>query len=147
MNKRNRFKTLAITAVFAAGVACGSLLQLSGDAVAQSSGRVFELRTYTTLPGRLDALHARFADHTMALFERHGMTNVAYFNPQDEPLRQNTLTYLIAHDSRSAADANWQAFAADPDWKQVAEDSQRDGRIVEKVERVYLDATDYSPLK
>jgi hypothetical protein len=134
-------------AIFALGLLLGNVDRLSGEARAQPADRVFELRTYTTLPGRLDALHARFADHTIPLFEKHGMTNIGYFTPRDAPLADNTLIYLLAHDSREAADASWAAFLDDPEWKKAAEDSQRDGKIVETVERTFLDPTPYSQLK
>jgi hypothetical protein len=109
--------------------------------------RVFEMRTYHAHPGRLDALHKRFREHTTKLFEKHGMTNVGYWVPQDSPARDNTLIYVVAHASREQAQANWKAFGGDPQWKKVSEESQRDGKIVERVESVFLDATDYSPLK
>jgi hypothetical protein len=109
--------------------------------------RVFEMRTYYTFPGRLDALHKRFRDHTRRMFEKHGMTNVGYWVPQDAPGRANTLVYLISHASREQAKANWAAFVADPEWKKIAEASQVDGKIVERIESVFMDATDYSPLK
>jgi hypothetical protein len=137
---------LAITAC-AAGLLIGANFQVFGAAQAQSGERVFELRTYTTLPGRLDALHARFADHTMRIFEKHGMTNIGYFSPRDSPLSDNTLIYLLAHDSRDAADASWAAFIDDPEWQRVAEESQSDGQIIEKLDRVFLDATSYSQMK
>jgi NIPSNAP protein len=111
------------------------------------SGRVFELRTYTAPDGKLEELHKRFRDHTLRIFKNHGMTNVAYFKPQDAPLSQNTLIYLISHQSRDAAKANWAAFQADPEWQKVASESQKNGKIVAKVESVFLDPTDYSPLK
>ena len=133
--------------IFGLGVVAGSVTQFAGVAEAQSSNRVFELRTYTTLPGRLDALHARFAEHTTTLFERHGMTNIAYFSPQDAPLSENTLIYILAHDSRAVAEASWAAFRADPEWQRVAEETQRDSKIVERVEKVFLDATNYSQMK
>lgn len=147
MLKNYRFKVSLGVTIFALGLISGNYYQLAGVAKAQSSDRVFELRTYTTLPGRLDALHTRFADHTIVLFERHGMTNVGYFSPQDSPLADNTLIYILAHDSREAAAASWAAFGADPEWQRVAEESQRDGRIVEKVERIYLGATAYSQMR
>jgi hypothetical protein len=75
------------------------------------------------------------------------MTNIGYFSPQDEPLADNTLIYMLAHDSRKAADASWAAFIADPEWQEVAEASQVDGRIIEKLERVYLDPTSFSQMK
>jgi hypothetical protein len=119
-----------------------------GEPVAYAqSGRVFELRTYTAPDGKLEELHKRFRDHTLRIFKNHGMTNVAYFKPQDAPLSQNTLIYLISHQSREAAKANWAAFQADPEWQKVANESQKNGKIVAKVESVFLDPTDYSPMK
>ena len=109
--------------------------------------RVFEIRTYYTFPGRLEALHKRFREHTMKMFEKHGMTNVAYWTPQDNPGKDNTLIYVISHPSREAARKNWAEFSADPEWQKIAADSQKDGKIVEKVESVFVDATDYSPIR
>lgn len=109
--------------------------------------RVFEMRTYYTFPGRLDALHKRFRDHTRRVFEKHGMTNVGYWVPQDAPGHENTLVYIISHASREQAKANWAAFIADPEWKKISDASQVDGKIVERIESVFMDATDYSPLK
>lgn len=105
---------------------------------------LYELRTYYTPEGKLDALNSRFRDHTLRIFEKHGMKNVIYLTPTD---KDNMLVYLIAHKSEDAAAASWKAFGADPEWKKVAEETQRDGRLVEKVERMYLTPTDYSPMK
>lgn len=109
--------------------------------------RVFELRTYHTLPGRLNALNARFRDHTMAIFRRHGMTSVGYWIPVDSAASGNTLIYIISHASRVQADSNWAAFNRDPEWQRVAAASERDGKIIDHIERVYMSATDYSPIK
>jgi hypothetical protein len=109
--------------------------------------RVFEMRTYYTFPGRLDALHQRFRDHTRRVFEKHGMTNVGYWVPQDGPAHENTLVYIVSHASREQAKANWAAFSADPEWKKISEESQKDGKIVEKLESVFMDATDYSAIR
>ncbi len=109
--------------------------------------RVFEIRTYYTHPGRLDALHKRFREHTLRIFEKHGMTNVGYWVPQDAPAHDHTLVYVLSHASREQAKENWQAFGSDPEWKKVAAESEKDGKIVERVESVFADATDYSPLK
>ncbi len=147
MFKYSRLQVPLSLIIFGLGVVVGNVTQFAGVAEAQSSNRVFELRTYTALPGRLDALHARFAEHTTELFERHGMTNVAYFSPKDAPLSDNTLIYILAHDSRAAAEASWAAFRADPEWQRIAEETQRDGKIVEKVEKIFLDATYYSQMK
>lgn len=134
-------------AIFALGMVAGNAIQFTSDANAQAKNRVFELRTYTTNPGRLAELHARFGDHTVQLFERHGMTNVGYFAPQDAPLAENTLIYLLAHDSREAAAASWEAFRADPEWQRVAEETRRNGRLVANVESVFMDPTSYSMMK
>ena len=144
----DRKRSLVVaTAIFGVGFVLGSLLAPSGEAKAQSDARVFELRTYTTHDGKLPELQARFRDHTMRLFEKHGMTNIGYWTPQDTPASENTLVYIIAHEDRETAAENWQAFRDDPEWKKVSEVSQKDGPIVSRVESLFLDATDYSPLK
>ena len=112
-----------------------------------AKGRVFEIRTYHCFPGRLDALNKRFREHTMKVFEKHGMTNVAYWTFEDSAAKENTLIYVISHASREQARTNWAAFSADPEWQKISADSQKDGKIVEKVESVFVDATDYSPLR
>jgi len=121
----------------------------TGAANAQqgSPTMVYEMRTYTTLPGRLPALNARFRDHTMKLFARHGMKNVVYLAPLEGEKKDNTLVYLLAHDSRDAAKKSFADFGADPDWKAAKDASEKDGKIVEKVESVFYVPTDYSPLK
>src|SRR5258707_10372907 len=137
-------KNVSCCAALALAFAAGFLFN---DRVHAQNKRVFELRTYHTLPGRLPALQARFRDHTVALFKRHGMTNIGYWTPQDAPVAENTLIYIIAHESREAAKKNWDGFRADQEWQQVSKASEADGKIVEKVESVYMDATDYSPIK
>ncbi len=107
--------------------------------------RVYELRTYHCNPGKLDSLHARFRDHTNHLFVRHGITLIGYWTPVDGD--GNTLTYLIAHDSREAAQESWKSFVADPDWKEVFAASREGGPLVAKIDSVYLSPTDYSPLR
>ncbi len=116
-------------------------------AVEAQSPRVYELRTYRCLPGRLEALKTRFRDHTLKLFAKHGMKNIGYWVPADAPDSQNTLIYIIAHDSRAAAEKSWSEFRDDTEWKTVRDASEKDGKIVEKVESVYMTAADFSPLK
>ena len=143
--KRYLVAILALV-VFGLGYAAGQFSAF--ESVAQAQGeRIFEMRTYTAHPGRLDALNARFRDHTTRIFDTHGMTNVGYWTPQEAPLSENTLVYILAHDSREAGQESWDAFRADPEWAQVAEESQRDGRIVESVDVLWLEATDYSKIK
>ena len=110
-------------------------------------GEVYELRTYTTNEGKLDALHARFRDHTMEIFTKHGMQNIGYWVPTDEKRRDNTLIYVIRHKSRDAAKASWAAFLKDPDWKAAYAKSTADGKLVTKVESVFMKATDYSAIR
>ena len=128
-----------------AGVADARTLRVGVDA--QNTGRVFELRTYTAPDGKLPDLQARFRNHTMRIFERHGMKNVGYWVPQDAPAKDNTLIYIISHESREAAKKSWAAFGADPEWQKVAKESQMNGKIVAGITSVYMDATDYSPIK
>ncbi len=110
---------------------------------------VYELRTYTTLDGRLPALNARFRDHTVKLFEKHGMTNIVYGTPVDNEGKavDNKLVYLLAHKSQEAARASFAAFGKDPEWVAAREASEKDGKIVAKVESQFLVPTDYSPMK
>jgi len=143
----SRFRLVASTfTVFAAGFAAGHWLDVS-DAEAQGRGKVFELRTYTSPDGRLNDLVARFRNDTLRIFEKHGMHNVGYWLPTDAPASSNTLVYILAHDSREAATQSWAAFRADPEWKAVTERTQANGPIVTKVDSVFLEATDFSPLK
>ncbi len=106
--------------------------------------RCFEMRVYYAAPGKLDALHARFRDHTCKLFEKHGMTNLGYFVPLDNP--ESKLIYFLAYPNREARDKSWKAFMADPDWQKAYKASEVDGKLVAKVEAPLLSATDYSPL-
>ncbi len=114
---------------------------------AQAEDRVFELRTYTTYEGRLDALKARFRDHTITIFNRHGMTSIGYWVPTDPEKSKNTLIYIIAHPSMAEAKKHWAEFRDDPEWKKVSADSEKDGKIVSHVDSVYMTPTDFSKLK
>lgn len=104
---------------------------------------VYELRTYHAAPGKLDELNARFRDHTMKLFEKHGMTNVGYWVPLDNA--ENKLIYILSFPSRAARDKSWKAFSADPDWQRVRKESMANGKLVNKVESVLMQTTAYSP--
>jgi len=135
---------LAMTAAGLAGFAAGF-----SEGQEKANARVYELRTYTTLPGRrLPALHKRFAEHTMKLFAKQGMKNEMYWVPTDEARRDNTLIYVVSHESQEAADRSWRAFQADPDWIKARNASEADGKILAKPpERVFMKLTDYSPAK
>ena len=133
--------------MFAAGfVARGSV---SADAAyAQSADRVFELRTYTAAPGKFEALKSRFRDHTMRIFEKHGMTNIGYWIPADPPNSENTLIYILAHKSREAAKKSWADFRADPEWQKVVKETQKDGPLTAKTpDSVFLVPADFSQIK
>ena len=109
-----------------------------------SMAEVYELRTYTTKEGKLDALNARFRDHTVRLFEKHGIESMGYWVPTDVEKSKNTLIYVIKHKSRDAAAASWKAFLADPEWKKAAAESGV-GQLATRPESVYMEMTDYSP--
>lgn len=146
MTRNKTFGFVLLAAVFAGGFAAGQLAQPAGVAQAQSGG-VYELRTYTAAPGKLADLQARFRNHTVRLFEKHGMKNVGYWSPTDAPASDDTLIYILEHASRDAATASWDAFRADPDWQAAYQASQRDGRLVSNVDAVFMQATDYSPMQ
>jgi hypothetical protein len=110
----------------------------------QAENRVFELRTYTSPDGKLPNLLTRFRDHTVKLFEKHGMQNIGYWVPKDQP---NTLIYIVAHKSTDAAKASWDAFRNDPSWAKVKAESEASGKIVDKVTSVFMDPVDFSKLK
>ena len=107
----------------------------------------FEMRTYTAADGKLDALHARFRDHTNALFLKHGMTVIGYWTPAEGDKAKNTLVYILAYPNREGREKMWKEFQADPDWQKAKAESEKDGALVTKVESVFLNATDYSPIK
>jgi hypothetical protein len=140
---------LILLAAFVSGYFAGKIgnLSLEFTALAENRGRAFELRTYTTNEGKLEALHSRFKNHTMKLLQKHGMTNIGYWTPSDPALSGNTLVYLIAHPTREAAKKNWDAFMNDPEWQKVRDASEASGKIVSKVDSLFLDPTAYSPLK
>jgi len=105
---------------------------------------IYEMRVYYSPEGKLDTLHARFRDHTMRLFEKHGITNVAYFVPEGAN-PEHKLIYFISFPNREAREKSWKEFFADPDWQKAAKESEKNGRIVQKVENYFLKLTDYSP--
>jgi hypothetical protein len=112
---------------------------------AQGGAGVFELRVYHAAPGKLSELEARFRDHTIKLFDRHGMKAIVFWTPMDEPDKSNTLIYILRHPSREAAAANWKSFQDDPEWKSVRDKSEANGKLVEKVDSTYMALTDFSP--
>lgn len=112
-----------------------------------SSPRTFELRVYHTAPGKYDDLVKRFKNHTMALFQKHGMTNIAYWNATEDPQRGSSFYYMLAYPSREAREQMWKAFADDPEWHKVKDASEANGKLVDKVDAIFLEPTDFSPLQ
>lgn len=134
----SKFLTLSLMMVLA--------LSLAATAAAQD-GKVYELRTYTTAEGKLPELLTRFRDHTLAIFERHGMKNIGYWIPTDPELSKNTLIYVVEHQSMDAAKKSWDAFRADPAWLKARAESEVNGRLAIKVESLYMTGTDFSKLR
>lgn len=133
----------AVVFVLAGGVAAlgvGAVRALH----AQTSGPVYELRTYTAAPGKFDALNTRFRDHTIRIFAKHGVKNIVYWTPTEGPLVGNTLIYVIPHASREAAKKFWSDFMSDPEWIKARAASEANGRLTTSVESVFLTTTDYS---
>ncbi|MBX9680921.1 MAG: NIPSNAP family protein [Gemmataceae bacterium] len=109
-----------------------------------SSPGVYEMRIYWSPEGRLDDLHARFRDHTLKLFEKHGMTNVGYWTPVEN--KENKLIYVLSYPTVEARQAAWKAFQADAEWAKVKKETEAKGPIVSKVQSYLMQATDYSPI-
>lgn len=120
-----------------------SLMAAACMAADPAKDAVYEMRTYYSPEGKLDALHARFRNHTTKLFEKHGMINIGYFVPVENPDRK--LIYWLAYPSKEARDKSWKAFLDDPDWKKAHKESEVNGPLVSKVESQFMKATDYSP--
>jgi hypothetical protein len=135
-------------AVVLGAVATGTLgLSQSASAAEPAwAGKVYELRTYTTNPGKLPALHVRFRDYTCPLFKKHGIELVGFWTPLEGEEASNTLCYMVAFPSLDAQKKAWQAFHDDPEWKKAKADSEKDGALVKEVKSKTMKATDYSPI-
>lgn len=112
--------------------------------MSQTTNRVFEMRTYYANEGKMPDLLKRFREHTVEIFNRHGMTSVGYWVPKEKP---NTLVYILAFPSKEAATKSWADFRNDPEWKKVAAASEVNGKIVDHTESVFMDPTDFSAIK
>ncbi len=143
MVRRGVVIAIAVAGIFLVGFWFGNERAARG----LPKNRVFELRTYTANEGKLPALQARFRDHTIRIFEKHGMKNVGYWVPTDPPASENTLIYILSFPDRDAAKKSWAAFMDDPEWKKVQQDSEVNGKLVGKIDSVFLEATDFSPIK
>ena len=134
---------------FVLGLAAFPMLRAAtgDDKPKAGKDRIFEMRTYIANPGKLDALNARFRNHTNKLFVKHGMELIGYWTPAQGPDAENTLIYILAYPDKESADKSWKAFRDDPDWKKVVAETEANGKLVEKVISVYMKPTDYSPVK
>jgi hypothetical protein len=143
MNRRDLIQALGTTAL----VPFLTELNMRAETPAEGGAMetVYELRIYHTYEGKLDDLLARFRNHTVELFKRHGITSVAYWTPLDEPLKGKTLIYLLKHPNRQSATEHWEQFRADPEWIKVRDASEEKGKIVEKVDSTFMAMTDFSP--
>jgi len=135
-----KMKMLAAAGLLFCGIAVGRASQ-------PASTKVYEMRTYTATEGKLDAVNARFRDHTQQIFARHNMKSIGYWVPSEGPMAGTTLIYILEHPSREEAKKNWAEFSADPEWQKAKAASEVNGRIVAKAESVFMTATDYSAIK
>ena len=142
MKRRIMVKGLGLAGVLP-GLAA-EMVGASESAGAPADSVVYELRAYTAAEGKLPELLKRFREHTRHLFERHGMKNVAYWTAADEPKKANTLVYILKSPSREAHTASWKAFQDDPEWQQVKNKSEENGKLVEKVDSTFMVLTDFS---
>jgi len=140
-------KLIAVVSLVAVGFLAVVVVRGTADDKPAAKERVFEMRTYIAAPGKLDDLNARFRNHTNKLFVKHGMELIGYWTPTADPAAKNTLIYILAFPSKDAADKAWKAFRDDPEWKKVVQQTEANGKLVEKVESVYMKPTDYSPIK
>jgi hypothetical protein len=143
MKRRTLLQSIPAAALFPTALMAAARQDKLGSMVPATA--VYELRVYTAAPGKLPELQTRFREHTTKLFEKHGMANVAYWTPVDEPGKSITLIYILRHASREAAAASWKAFQDDPDWKSVKEKSEVNGKLVDKVDSTYMALTEFSP--
>ena len=143
MKLQNWAASLLSVALLSGTIVAGVLVTAQ-NAQAQTATRVFEMRTYITHDGKLDDLQARFRNHTTKFFEKHGMTNVGYWVPRDQP---NTLVYILAYPSKDAATKAWDGFRKDEGWLAARTASEANGPIVAKVISVFMDPTNFSGLK
>ena len=143
MIRKHAMTVCLVVLAFVAGIAVNQY-----SVVKAQSNRVYELRTYTTNEGKLPLLLQRFGGGEIDLFHKHGMASVGYWVPDDEELSKNALVYMVAHDSREAADASWRAFGQDPVWQEMSRSTQVDGQfLAQRPVRLFLNPTDFSPAK
>jgi hypothetical protein len=142
-------KPWAICVIALASFAAGSLMTarlMDVDQVRADSNRLFELRVYHAVPGKVPALDSRFRDTTAKLLAKHDLTVVGYWVPEDAPGWDNTFVSLMAYPSREEANKNWAALLADPEFQAVIK-SEQANKLVVKEDSIFMDPTDFSPMK
>ena len=142
--KLTSVKAWSLLSFIAGGAVTLGFSNLGGS---NPSQHVYELRMYQVNEGKMDALIARFGDHTDAIFKRHNMKSVGFWRPEDAPYSQNLFVYILEHPSREEAKANWAAFQADPEWKKVKADSETQGPLAKHIDSYFMDPTSFSALK
>ena len=144
-----KLKLLNTFALVAVSFAAGSLVTkwTTPAPVSADANRVYELRVYHALPGKLGDIVKRFKDDTRPVFDKHGIKSVGYWTPEDAPLKDNELIYIVSHPSREAAAKNWKEFATSDEWKAIVARTEANGKLVEKIDSTFMDPTDYSILK
>jgi len=127
---------------------CGAAVMLGFSTLSGSNSphHVYELRLYHVNEGKMDALKARFGNHTDSIFRRHNMKSIGYWSPEDAPSSQNLFIYILEHPSRQEAEKNWAAFQADPEWQKVKAESEAHGALVDHIDRYFMDPTSFSAL-
>lgn len=147
MSMKHALTGAGLCLAFASGFLVRGMTGPVAPVLEAQGNHVWELRTYTAAPGKWENINARFRNHTLRIFAKHGISNVAYLTPSEGPLKGNTLIYMLRHDSRAAADKFWAAFQADPEWIKAKAESEANGPITSKVERIWLEPVDYSQVK
>lgn len=142
-------KTVTLALALGAAVLGGAAVHaVSAERSLAPDSRCFEMRTYYPAAGKMEALHARFRDHTVQLFKKHGMTQVGYWvTLTKEGAPEDKLVYLLAFPSREAREKAFAAFGRDPEWVAARNASEVNGKLVDRVESVLMTATDYSAMK
>ena len=146
LEKLHALKPFHVLCLFSGALVMLGLSMLRGSN-AKPSNHVYELRMYHVNEGKMDALIARFGDHTDAIFRRHNMKSIGFWRPQDEPYSQNLFVYILEHPSREEARQNWAAFQADPEWRKVKADSETNGVLANHIDSYFMDPTSFSALK
>ena len=107
---------------------------------------IYEYRVYEAMPGKLQELNQRFRDHTIGLFEKHGIKNIGYWTASVGDF-SDRLIYIIAFENLQHRDSAWDAFRNDPEWVSIRSASESAGPLVSKIHNSILNPTDYSPLQ